>query len=144
MLKDDSDNTQNRDAAATTATSPMSAAAGNKRKELPAGYRQGVITAITVFIGFSLAFLRFWAFEAPGEWTPMSVIAVVIMVIPILGQILALYRALLVEDDDEDKYRTTIKLFVGSILGMLIALGFSAVVFTGALEVIPLGMPLFQ
>jgi hypothetical protein len=24
------------------------------------GYRQGIITAITVLLGFSLAFLRFW------------------------------------------------------------------------------------
>jgi hypothetical protein len=144
MLKDDSDNTQNRDAAATTATSPMSAAAGNKRKELPAGYRQGVITAITVFIGFSLSFLRYWAFEAPGEWTPISMAAFVIMVIPIFAQIRALHRALLVEDDDKDTYRTTIKWFVWSILGILFALCFSAVVFSGAFKATPLGMPLFQ
>jgi hypothetical protein len=144
MLNDDSDNAQNRDAAAATATSPMSAALGNKRKKLPQGYRQGVITAITVIIGFSLAFVRFWAFEAPGEWTPISVTAAVIMVIPIVAQIWALYRALLVEDDDEDTYRKTIKLFVGSIVGMLFALCFSAFVIAGVFEGTILGTPLSQ
>jgi hypothetical protein len=44
---------------------------------LPAGYRQGVITAITVLIGFSLSFICYWAFEAPGEWTMRSVVALI-------------------------------------------------------------------
>jgi hypothetical protein len=125
----------------------MGAAVANKpegRTELPAGYREGVITAITVFIGFSLSFLRYWAFEAPGEWTPISVTAFIIMVIPIGAQIWALYRALLVEDDDEDTYRTTIKWFVWSIVGMLFALCISAVVYSGAFKETPLGAPLFQ
>jgi hypothetical protein len=34
---------------------------------VPQGYRQGLITAITVLLGFSLAFLRSWGFEASGE-----------------------------------------------------------------------------
>ena len=34
---------------------------------VPSGYRQGVVTAITVFLGFSLAFLRFWGIENPGS-----------------------------------------------------------------------------
>ena len=106
------------------------------RKPLPAGYRQGVITAITVFIGFSLAFLRFWAFEAPGEWTRYSIAAVVIMLLPICGQIYALYRAVLVEDDDESTYRVTIRWFVWSVAGMLVAVCLAAFVLSGAF---PLG-----
>ena len=39
-----------------------------ERRPLPNGYRQGIITAITVLLGFSLLFLRFWSFEAPGRW----------------------------------------------------------------------------
>jgi hypothetical protein len=39
------------------------------------GYRQGIITAIAVMLGFTLAFVRFWGFEAPGVWTYRSVIA---------------------------------------------------------------------
>jgi hypothetical protein len=105
-----------------------------RRKDLPAGYRQGVITAITVFIGFSLSFLRYWAFEAPGEWTVRSLGALLIMLVPICTQIYALYRALLVEDDDESTYRTTIKWFVWSVFGMLLAICIAAVVLSGALE----------
>jgi hypothetical protein len=108
--------------------SPPTIARDARRKPLPAGYREGVITAITVFIGFSLAFLRFWAFEAPGEWTASSIAAVVIMVLPICAQIYALYRALLVEDDDEQTYRITIKWFVWSIVGMMVAVCLSAIV----------------
>lgn len=101
------------------------------RQPLPAGYRQGLITAITVFIGFSLAFLRFWAFEAPGEWTLYSIVAVLIMMLPICGQIYALYRALLVEDDDERTYRVTIQWFVWSVAGMLVAVCLAAIVLSG-------------
>ena len=103
-------------------------ASARGRKPLPQGYRPGVITAITVFIGFSLAFLRFWAFEAPGDWTPYSIAALVIMLLPICGQIYALYRALLVADDDERTYAVTIKWFVWSIVGMMIAVCLAAVV----------------
>ena len=38
---------------------------------LPVGYRQGVISAITVVLGFSLLFLRFWGFELEGEQAPV-------------------------------------------------------------------------
>lgn len=103
------------------------------RKPLPAGYREGVITAITVFIGFSLAFLRFWAFEEESQWTAQSIVAFVIMLLPIGGQIYALYRAVLVEDDNESTYRVTIKWFVWSVVGMLVAVCLSAVVLSGAL-----------
>ena len=40
---------------------------------VPWGYRPGIITAITVFLAFSLAFLRYWGFEAPGRWRWYSV-----------------------------------------------------------------------
>lgn len=32
---------------------------------LPAGYRQGIITAVTVLIGFSLLFFRYWDLNSP-------------------------------------------------------------------------------
>ena len=95
---------------------------------LPAGYRQGIITAITVFIGFSLSFLRYWAFEASGSWTLQSIAALIIMLVPICGQINALYRALLIADDDEATYIVTTKWFIWSIFGMLFAVCFAAVV----------------
>ena len=54
---------------------PSEPEAGHKFRAVPDGYRQGLITAITVLLGFSLSFLRFWGFEAPGEWTLRSVIS---------------------------------------------------------------------
>ncbi len=54
------------------------------------------------------------------------------MLLPIGGQIYALYRAVLVEDDDESTYRVTIRWFVWSVAGMLVAVCVAAVVFSGA------------
>src|SRR5262245_10691111 len=104
------------------------------RRPLPGGYRTGVITAITVFIGFSLSFLQYWAFEAPGEWTGRSLIALLVLLIPILAQIYALYRALLIEDDDEATYRVTIHWFLWAVVGMLLAVCVAALVMSGAFE----------
>jgi hypothetical protein len=35
-------------------------------QRVPDGYRQGLITAITVLLVFSLAFLRFWGSKRPA------------------------------------------------------------------------------
>src|SRR5262249_16819158 len=51
---------------------------------IPQGYRQGLITAITVVLGFSLTFFRFWGFEASGEWTTRSIIATVPLAVAVL------------------------------------------------------------
>ncbi|HET7836444.1 MAG TPA: hypothetical protein VFL43_11550 [Variovorax sp.] len=101
------------------------------RTPLPAGYREGIITAITVIIGFSLSFVRYWAFEAPGDWTARSVVALVALLIPIAAEIYTLYRALRVEDDDEATYRTTVKWFIGSVCGMLVSVSLAAIVLSG-------------
>jgi len=101
------------------------------RVPLPPGYREGMITAITVIIGFSLSFVRYWAFEAPGDWTMRSVFALVVLLVPIVVQIYTLYRALLVADDDEATYATTVKWFIGSICGMLVSVSVAAVVLSG-------------
>jgi hypothetical protein len=129
-----SDSNASTDASSITSGSEPAATTPSPavRKPLPAGYRQGVITAITVFIGFSLSFFRYWAFEAPGDWTPRSLGALLIMLVPICAQINALYRALRIEDDDERTYQITMKWFVWSIFGMLFALGLAAVVLSGA------------
>jgi len=107
---------------------------GKQRKPLPSGYHQGIVTAVTIFIGFSLAFLRFWAFEAPGEWTPRSITAAVILGIPIALETYTLLRALRVADDDEDEYAITVRWFIASVITMLIAVIFAAVVLSGVLE----------
>ena len=46
---------------------------------VPWGYRLGIITAIMVFLAFSLAFLRYWDFEAPGSWRWHSTVPIGLM-----------------------------------------------------------------
>ena len=90
-------------------------------RPLPAGYRQGVITAITVVIGFSLFFARYWTFEAEGEWTLASDISVVLLALAIALEFVALWRALLPSDDDEPVYRITLRWFLSSIVVLAVA-----------------------
>jgi NO-binding membrane sensor protein with MHYT domain len=95
---------------------------------VPDGYRAGIIIAITVFVGFSLAFLRFWAFEAPGEWTPRAILVTAALVIAIALEIYALFRALRVADHDPREYAQTVAWFMGSAIVLLIGLTLAAVV----------------
>jgi 4-amino-4-deoxy-L-arabinose transferase-like glycosyltransferase len=101
---------------------------------LPQGYRQGIITAITVLLGFSLAFFRFWGFEAPGEWTRRSMVVAATLVVAVVLQIVALFRSLRIEDDDETEYRKTVLWFVASAVVLLVGLLVAVVVFSGVLE----------
>jgi len=97
-----------------------------KNQPLPQGYRQGIITAITVLLGFTLGFFRFWGFESPGKWTLLSVIPALTLGIAVVLQIIALFRALDVADDERQEYRKTVKWFIASaivlIVGMSLAL----------------------
>ena len=101
------------------------------RRPPPAGYRQGIITAITVLLGFSLAFLRFWGLEASGQWTVRSVLSTLTLVLAVVLQIVALFRSLRIEDDDEREYRKTVRWFIASavvtLLGLLLTMLESAV-----------------
>ncbi len=105
-----------------------------QHRPLPQGYRQGIITAITVLLGFSLAFFRFWGFEASGEWSARSIIAAGTLVIAVLLQIVALVRSLRLEDDDPHEYRKTVMWFTTSAVVLLIGLLFASVVFAGTRE----------
>jgi ABC-type protease/lipase transport system fused ATPase/permease subunit len=95
---------------------------------LPSGYRSGIITAITVVLGFSLLFLRSWVFELPGEWTPSGVIAATILVLAIVLELITLWRSLQPEDEAYERYRQTLRWFMSStalLLFSLIIAGFS-------------------
>ncbi len=95
---------------------------------LPSGYRSGIITAITVVLGFSLLFLRSWVFELPGEWTTSGVVAAVLLVIAIVLQLVSLWRSLQPEDEIATEYRLTLRWFMTSTAFLLISLitaGFS-------------------
>ncbi|RZT29038.1 hypothetical protein [Cupriavidus agavae] len=89
---------------------------------VPAGYRQGIITAITVLLGFSLAFWRFWGFESPGRWNVRALVAALCLVAAVALQILSLFRALRIEDEVVSEYRRTVRWFIASALALLVGL----------------------
>jgi hypothetical protein len=76
-------------------------------------------------LGFSLYFLRFWNFEAPGAWTAEALIAAALMVLSVILQVVALWRSLQLEDDFAPVYRVTLKWLLAGIisagLGVLVA-----------------------
>lgn len=86
---------------------------------VPWGYRPGIITAITVFLAFSLAFLRYWGFEAPGAWRWYSMFPVCLMAASVLLQLVALLRALRLEDVQPAVYRVTLRWFVAAVSVMV-------------------------
>lgn len=89
---------------------------------LPAGYRQAVVSAITVVIGFSLLFMRYWGFEATGRVTRLSVAAGLLLLIAILFEFYALWRSLQLKDDDESEYRMTLGWFMASVAVLLVSI----------------------
>jgi amino acid transporter len=101
---------------------PVAAKTEPKPQPVPAGYRQGIITAITVLLGFSLTFWRFWGFESTGRWTLRSVLAAVALIVAVCLQIVALFRALRIEDDEITEYRKTVRWFLASAVALLVGL----------------------
>lgn len=93
-----------------------------EQQPLPAGYRSGVITAITVMLGFSLLFLRSWVFELPGEWTPSSVLAAILLLMATVLELIALWRSLQPEDELLKEYRLTLRWFLASTAFLLLSL----------------------
>ena len=93
---------------------------------LPVGYRQGVISAITVILGFDLLFLRFWGFELETDWDATTYGSVVVIAASILGQLISLWRSLQIEDDDPVEYRRTLRWFLGSTIVLFMGVGLAA------------------
>ena len=91
-------------------------------RHTPDGYRSGIITAISVLVGFSLAFLRYWGFEAPQNWSWRFTLSTVMMVVSVLMQLYALFRSLQVEDHEIPHYRVTIRWFVWGMVLMFVGL----------------------
>lgn len=105
-----------------------------QRTPLPQGYREGIITAITVLLGFSLTFFRFWGFEAEGPWSFRSIFAAGILIVAVVMQIIALFRSLRIADDDETEYEKTVRWFVASAVVLFIAVLIAVVVFSGVFD----------
>jgi len=89
---------------------------------VPQGYRQGLVTAITVFLGFSLYFAQWWNLEHPGEWTWRGIVPACIVGVGIIVQLVALFRSLDMRDSDESHYRHTVRCFFGGIVIVLMAI----------------------
>jgi ABC-type Fe3+-siderophore transport system permease subunit len=87
---------------------------------LPQGYRQGLVTAITVFLGFSLSFMRFWGIESPGHWTWESVLCAGLFGVGILVELWALFRSLELRDDDAVRYTATARWFFGGAIIVIV------------------------
>ena len=94
------------------------------------GYRQGLITAITVLLGFSLTFLHFWGFEASGRWALSSIISTGTSILAIVLQLVALFRSLRLEDQDAIEYRKTVRWFICSAIALLLGLSFAVIEFS--------------
>jgi hypothetical protein len=99
---------------------------GDQKRVIPNGLRSGVITAITVLLGFSLLFLRSWAFELPGDWTLSSAAAAILLLIAIVLELVALWRSLQPKDELANEYRLTLRWFLASIVLLLVSLVIAA------------------
>ena len=80
-------------------------------------------------LGFTLAFLRFWSFEANGAWTRKSLVATTGLTLSLVLQIVALVRSLRLEDEEPTEYRHTVRWFVASVVVLGASLVGAAVVY---------------
>jgi hypothetical protein len=117
-----------------TAQPPQTSATDETPVPLPAGYRQGIITAITVLLGFSLTFFRYWGLEASGKWTARSVISSALVLTAVVLQLIALFRSLRLEDDSAIEYRKTVTWFIVSAIALVLGLVFAVVEISGVLD----------
>jgi hypothetical protein len=95
-------------------------AAGGVPARLPPGYREGFLTAITVLLGFSLAFVRFWGLETPGAWTAIQIVSALVIVVGTALQLLALFRSLRLADDEPAHYRVTVRVFLAGVIVVML------------------------
>ena len=101
--------------------------------ELPPGYRQGLVTAITVILGFSLAFVRFWGLESPGRWTTGDIVSAAAVAVGTGFQLFALFQSLRVEDNAPPQYARTVRYFLVGVLVVMLGL-FAAILFDAGPE----------
>src|SRR5215470_14028158 len=99
------------------------------QRGVPSGYRQGIISAILVVLGFSLVFLRFWGFELKGAWDATSVASAAVIGISVIGQLVTLWRSLQLEDDTPAEYRKTLRWFLGSTIVLIVGIALSSLAF---------------
>ncbi len=98
-----------------------------RETSIPNGYRCAVVTAITVVLGFSLLFVRSWAFELPGEWTVPSAAAAFLLLSAVVLELFALWRSLQLKDNQVGEYERTLRWFVVSLIVLLVSLVLAAI-----------------
>ena len=114
-----------------SATTPPSESSA--RSELPNGYRQALITAITVVLGSSVLFLRFIAFEpASGPWTALAKLSAATAAIAVIVQFVTLWRGLRVVENEPLAYAASLRWFAigGLFLGLSLAFNMASSLFS--------------
>ena len=106
----------------TSPPEPEQFPSDDRPSSIPDGFRSGVITAITVVLGFSFLFLRSWGFELPGDWTPSGAIAAILLLLSIILQLVSLWRSLQLKDQRASEYRRTLRWYLSAIIVLLVSL----------------------
>jgi hypothetical protein len=97
---------------------------------LPPGYRQGLITSITVVLTASLLLFKFVVFEPEsGPWSGWGVVGAVFLGTAILVQLFVLWRALQPDDEQVKKYSVTLNWFAAGIILLVLSLIAEAIAF---------------
>ena len=97
---------------------------------IPSSYHQGLVTATTVVLAFSLAFIRYWSFEAEGTWWWAAIISEVLLVFSIIIQVYVLARALNLKNNNTVAYSKSVKWFMIAISILILAVLFSAILYS--------------
>jgi hypothetical protein len=85
--------------------------------EVPPGYREAFIVAVTVILGFSVLYLKFVVLDPEsGPWSVTGGIATVFGVISCLLQLLVLWRGLQPADHSVAVYAKTLRWFLAAIV----------------------------
>jgi hypothetical protein len=87
---------------------------------LPQGYHESLVTAITVLLGFSLYFVRYWGLENPGDWSRSGAFTLSVAVIGVVIELVALFRSLDVRNDEPLAYRRTVRIFFVGVMTFIV------------------------
>jgi hypothetical protein len=110
----------------THAAAEVSGAQVADDRPIPTGFRQAVVTAVTVFLGFSLTLLRsFWTQQARGGWTRSEIVGEAIIAIGVLLEVASLFRALDLSADGAFAFRHTVTLFKAGVVVVVAGILFS-------------------
>lgn len=100
--------------------------------QLPSGYRQGLMTAISIITGFTLSFVRYWSFEDKSNWNEVNISISMIMILSLLMQFAAFTRALSPADSILKNYNKTLRIFLSSVVILIFAV-FSGAIYSAGL-----------